>query len=75
MKCNYYYTIYKLNNETYAPRKHLIKKHEIDFVNRQVVATTIYDESIKIILLRLSKKEQVRKNKQLNIDMIKKINK
>jgi len=75
MKCNYYYIIYKLNDETYASRNHLFKKHEIDFVNRQVVATTIYDESIKIALLRLSKKKQERKNKQFNINIIKNINK
>jgi len=33
MKCNYYYIIYKLNDETHASRNYLLKKHEIDFVN------------------------------------------
>jgi hypothetical protein len=75
IKCNYCYTIYKLTGGTRVPRNYLTKKHRIDSVNRQAVVTTTYDKSIKIALLRLSEKEKERKDRQLNIDIAKKINK
>ncbi len=75
MKCNYCYTIYKLTGGTRVPRNHLIKEHRIDSANRQTVATAIYDESIEIALLRLPEEEKERKDRQLNTDMAKKINK
>jgi len=75
MKCNYCYTIYKLICGTRVPRNHLSKEHRIDSANRQAVATATYDESIEIALLRLPAEEKARKDRQLNTDMAKKINK
>jgi hypothetical protein len=75
IKCNYCYTIYKINGETRVLRNHLIKEHRIDSINWQTVASAIYDENIETALLCLPEKEKKQKKRQLNIEIAKKINK